>query len=123
MAKGLDGNIGCRDKTSSWYQTGSPMLSYEGKYLKAFAKKLFSQEVHTVQQHKQTIKLLRHASRRDSKNIYYILQALGCMSHRMLVITNHGFHQSREFYCLFQHVHLHNNYFYVSIGVLAHPLD
>ena len=25
MSKGLGGNIGCRDKTSSWYQTGSPM--------------------------------------------------------------------------------------------------
>ena len=25
MSKGLSGNIGCRDKTSSWYQTGSPM--------------------------------------------------------------------------------------------------
>ena len=23
--KGLGGNIGCRDKTSSWYQKGSPM--------------------------------------------------------------------------------------------------
>ena len=25
MSKGLGGNIGCRDKTSSWYQTGSPI--------------------------------------------------------------------------------------------------
>ena len=25
MSKGLGGNIGCRDKTSSWYQTGFPM--------------------------------------------------------------------------------------------------
>ena len=25
MSKGLGGNIGSRDKTSSWYQTGSPM--------------------------------------------------------------------------------------------------
>ena len=25
MSKGLGGNVGCRDKTSSWYQTGSPM--------------------------------------------------------------------------------------------------
>ena len=25
VSKGLGGNIGCRDKTSSWYQKGSPM--------------------------------------------------------------------------------------------------
>ena len=25
MSEGLGGNIGCRDKTSSWYQSGSPM--------------------------------------------------------------------------------------------------
>ena len=25
MTEGLGGNIGCRDKTSSWYQTGFPM--------------------------------------------------------------------------------------------------
>ena len=25
MSKGLGGNIGCRDKTSSWYQTDFPM--------------------------------------------------------------------------------------------------
>ena len=25
MSKGLGVNIGCRDKTSSWYQTGSPI--------------------------------------------------------------------------------------------------
>ena len=25
MSEGSRGNIGCRDKTSSWYQTGSPM--------------------------------------------------------------------------------------------------
>ena len=25
MTEGLGGNIVCRDKTSSWYQTGSPM--------------------------------------------------------------------------------------------------
>ena len=25
MSKGLGGNIGCRDKAFSWYQTGSPM--------------------------------------------------------------------------------------------------
>ena len=26
MSEGLGGNIGCRDETSSWYQSGSPIM-------------------------------------------------------------------------------------------------
>ena len=31
MSEGLGGNIGCRDKTSSWYQTGSPIVITSGQ--------------------------------------------------------------------------------------------